>query len=76
MRTTIDIATPILSELRTLGKKEKRSMGSLVSEILAEGLSRRRGRGEKQTFRWISRPMRARVDLEDKEAVHAELDRG
>lgn len=74
MRTTIDIDTPIIREIKALQKKEQRSLGSLVSELLAEALTWRKKRGRRPVLRWISRPMRARVDLADKEAVHALLD--
>jgi hypothetical protein len=55
-------------------KKEGRSMGAIVSELLAEALARRRASRNKPSFGWTSRPMRALVDLADKEAVHAILD--
>ena len=75
-RTTLDIASPVLKELRELQKAERQSLGSLVSQLLAEALAqRRRGRsGSRPAFRWVSRPMKARVDLSDKEAVYAILD--
>ena len=46
----------------------------MFSELLAEALARRRPSRNKPSFRWTSRPMRALVDLADKEAVHAILD--
>ncbi len=75
-RTTLDIASPVLKELKELQKAEGRSLGSLVSQLLAEALAQRRsGRpGSRPTFRWVSRPMKARIDLSDKEAVYAILD--
>jgi hypothetical protein len=73
-RTTLDIDGPILRELRALQQKEGRFMGRIVSELLAEALSQRKGPCEPPRLAWISRPMRARVDLSDKEAVYAVLD--
>ena len=79
MRTTLDIDTPVLEELKRMqrGRKAgKRSLGKLVSELLTEALARRRDEvAEGVGFEWVSKPMRARVDLEDKEAIYAELDR-
>jgi hypothetical protein len=74
MRTTIDIDAPILREIKVLQKGEGKTLGALVSELLADALARRRS-GEKATpFRWISREMQALVDLNDKEALYAEMD--
>jgi hypothetical protein len=74
MRTTLDIEGPILSEVRALHLQEGRSMGAVVSELLAEALARRRSAPAEPAFHWISRAMNARVDLRDKEAVYAVLD--
>jgi hypothetical protein len=73
-RTTLDIDGPILREVRVLQKKEGRSMGKIVSELLAEALARRRSPAEPPRLTWTSRPMGARVDLSDKEALQALLD--
>ena len=73
MRTTLDIDDPILREVRAIHDKEGRSMGAIVSELLAEALASRRPRA-RPPFRWTARRMKALVDLNDKEAVHAALD--
>lgn len=79
VRTTLDIDTPVLEELKRLQKREpgaRKSLGRLVSELLTEALARRRDEvAEMPGFEWISKPMKARVDLEDKDALYAELDR-
>jgi hypothetical protein len=75
MRTTLDIDDPILREVKAIHEKEGRSMGAVVSELLADALGRRRGSGTRPTrFHWTSRPMNALVDLGDKDAVYAALD--
>jgi hypothetical protein len=74
MRTTLDIDDPILKEVRTLHEREGRSMGAIISELLAEALARRRSSVARPSFSWTSREMKALVDLSDKEAVHAVLD--
>jgi hypothetical protein len=74
-RTTVDIDQPILRDLKRLQKQEGKSLGRLVSDLLAEALTRHKtARGQPAPFRWISRSMRPRVDLSDKEALHAALD--
>lgn len=74
MRTTVDIDTPILEQLKALQRKSGESLGRLVSELLADALARRQRNPKPPTFHWTARPMRALVDLEDKDAVHAILD--
>lgn len=75
-RTTIDIDAPILHDLKRLQKRERKSLGRLVSDLLAQALGSHGARApERREFSWVSRAMGARVDLEDKEAVHAVLDR-
>ncbi|SIO55772.1 hypothetical protein SAMN05443247_08120 [Bradyrhizobium erythrophlei] len=76
MRTTIDIDDPILREVKAIHEKEGRSIGAIVSELLAEALAGRRPSRAKPPFRWTSKPMKALVDLADKEAVYAVLDSG
>ena len=78
MRITINIATPIFDELKRMQQRDGGTLGELVTGLLAEGIeSRRRGRSD-PAFTWISEPMRARVDLTDKDALAAQegLERG
>ncbi|MCK6556281.1 antitoxin [Candidatus Binatia bacterium] len=75
MRTTIDIDDPILKEVKRLRKREGRSLGRLVSDLLAESLARRRNAVQtEKAFAWIQRSMGARVDLGDKDLIHSILD--
>ena len=74
MRTTIDIDDPILREVKAIHEREGRSIGAIVSELLAEALAGRRPSRAKPSFRWTSRPMKALVDLADKDAIYAILD--
>lgn len=74
-RTTLDIDTPLLEELKKMQKKEKKSLGALVSQLVAEALARRsRTREKHREFRWATRAMRARVDITDRDALYAALD--
>lgn len=73
-RTTVDIDLPLLKELKRLQKREKKSLGRLVSDLLARALADERvRRSEPRTFEWISRPMGLLVDLTDKDALEAAL---
>jgi hypothetical protein len=76
MRTTLDIDAAILREVKALHAREGRSMGAIVSELLAEALAQRRSTRVAPSFRWTSRAMKPQVDLSDKEAVYAVLDLG
>ncbi len=73
MRTTLDIAAPVLKQLKQLRKREGGSLSSLASRLLAQALAGS-GRREVTPFEWAKRPMRATVDLADKEAVYSILD--
>jgi hypothetical protein len=77
MRTTVDIDPPVLGELKRLQKKERKSLGRLVSDLLADALGRRRHRtsSERPVFQWTQRSMAARVELTDKDALYRVLDR-
>ena len=74
MRTTLDIDDPILREVKAIHEREGRSIGAVVSELLAEALARRRPLRARPSFRWTSRPMKPLVDITDKENVYAVLD--
>ena len=76
MRTTLDIDAPILREVKALHEREGRSMGAIVSELLAEALAGRLLSPAAPAFRWTSRDMKPLIDLADKEAVYAALDAG
>ncbi|HEY3110315.1 MAG TPA: antitoxin [Chloroflexota bacterium] len=73
-RTTLDIDSVILTEVRALQKREARSMGSIVSELLAEALAQRAEPRPAPRLVWVSRPMTALIDVTDKDALYAALD--
>ena len=66
-RTTLDIDDPILKEIKAIGKREGRSLGKIVSQLLAEALVKQKTSAKSPKFKWVSRPMRALVDLSDKD---------
>ncbi len=76
MRTTIDIDEPILNEVRSVQKREGKSLGRVVSDLLAVGLAELRSGAAPASKRltWVSREMGARVDLADREALYDAMD--
>jgi hypothetical protein len=77
MRTTLDIDAPILKDLKRLQRREGKSLGRLVSDLLAVALAASRQRGSEPAapvFKWIARPMHARVDLADQHALLDAMD--
>jgi hypothetical protein len=74
MRTTLDIDQRILKELKSRGKVEGKSLGALASELLAQALVRPRTGVAPPPFTWSSRPMGAKVDIADKDALYKALD--
>lgn len=70
-RTTIDIDPVILRRLKERQRREGKSRGRLVSELLAASLTEEAA--TPPPFAWAAKPMRARIDLEDHEAVRRAL---
>lgn len=75
MRTTLSIDTPILDEVKRIQRTEGGSLGRVVTQLLSEALARREnGLKGSSRLEWLSKPMKARVDLADREAVYEILD--
>ena len=76
-RTTLDIDTPLLKELKRLRRTEKKSLGRLVSDLVAQALVVHRCRERTSpAFAWVSQDMQAKVDLADRDAVYDALETG
>jgi len=74
-RTTINIDAPVLAEAKKVADRERKSLGAVVSELLADALARRsRGPAPATPLHWTAKPMRERVELTDKEALYGALD--
>lgn len=72
-RTTIDIAAPVLRELKQRQRREGKTLGVLASELLAQALADEPA--EAEPLHWHAQDMgTASVDLDDKDAVWAVLD--
>jgi hypothetical protein len=76
MRTTVDIDDPILSEIRKMQIREGKPMGRLISDLLAQSLAaaKRSTAEPAPAFQWVSKNMRARIDLADKHALLDAMD--
>lgn len=72
-RTTINIDPTILRRLKERQRREGKSLGQLVSQLLASSLAEE-GSSQPPPFRWTAKSMAARVDLEDQEAVRRALE--
>lgn len=72
MRTTVDLDPLILAQLKARQLVEGKSLGELVSELLAPAL--RSPVAPPAEFRWPSRSMQPLVDLDDKDAVWAAME--
>lgn len=76
MRTTVDIADPILDDVRRVQETEGKTLGQVITELLAEGLAVRLSGAPPSEFHWIAKPLHPRIDLRDKDALWSALDRG
>ena len=67
----MDIDDPVLRDLKEMQKREGKSLGRLISDLLAHALGqRRRQKAATPEFRWATHSMGARVDLADRDAVY------
>jgi hypothetical protein len=72
MRTTIDLDDDILRALKRRQREERKTLGQLVSELLAQALAAEPG--PRPDIRWATADLQPRIDLDDKDAVWAVLD--
>lgn len=76
MRTTVDIDDPVLKDLKKLQKKEGKSLGRLISDLLAQAIGdRKSAKAHRRSIQWISKDMGARVDVADTEAVYSAMEK-
>lgn len=73
-RTTIDIDPGVLRQLKARQRREGKTLGRLVSELLGTAMAADGDAPPPAPLAWSSRPMRALVDLDDPEAVRRALD--
>lgn len=74
-RTTLNLDSSVVDELRRRSRQERKSLGELASELLARELREEPG-PEPRPFSWISRDLgKPAVDLEDKDSLSSLLER-
>ncbi len=73
-RTTLDLDATVLRELKRRQQKDNKTLGQLVSELLARALAAEAAAEPPPPLQWTSQPLGLKVDLEDKEAVSKILD--
>jgi len=70
-RTTLNIDSSVLRELRARSRDEHKSIGEIASQLLARALREKPAKPSSR-FSWVSHDLGApAVDLEDKGALHA-----
>ncbi len=74
MRTTIDLDPTLLRELKQRARREGKTLGRLASEVLSAALAQEVPAGPPPPLAWSSRPMGARVDLDDPEALRRAME--
>lgn len=73
-RTTLDIDASVLRQLKKRKQKEHKTLGQLVSELLAQALADSKVDEPPPPLQWVSQAMGPKIDLDDKEAVWKILD--
>jgi hypothetical protein len=75
MRTTVDIDDPILKDLKKIQQKEGKSLGRLISDLLAQALGERQSaKAPTRPVRWLAKAMGARMDPADGEALYVVME--
>lgn len=74
-RTTINIDPTVLRQVKRLARSQGKTLTQVVSELLAIALANPNRGAPFSELSWNAKPMRARVDLEDKEALYDVLER-
>jgi NAD(P)-dependent dehydrogenase (short-subunit alcohol dehydrogenase family) len=69
------VAAVVISSDERLQRREGKSLGRLVSDLLALALAtqQRSSQPAAPAFKWIARSMHARVDLADKHALRSRM---
>ena len=73
-RTTVDIDASVLRELKKRQLRERKTLGQLISELLAKAIESENDTTGARPFSWVSRDLQPRVDIKDKDALWSVLD--
>lgn len=72
-RTTVDIDASVLRELKKRQERERKTLGKLISELLAKAMESENNRPG-APFTWVAKDLQPRIDMEDKDALWSVLD--
>lgn len=76
MKATIELDESVMAQLERLRKEQGTSLSQLIADLLNQALKQRPVPDENDHApRWISREMHARVDIADRDAVWAAMER-
>ncbi len=74
-RTTVNLDASVLGQLKRRQHKERKPLSELVNQLLARALAETETEEDApRPLRWTSRAMKARIDIEDKDALLQALD--
>lgn len=73
-RTTVDIDASVLRELKKRQKRERKTLGQLISELVAKAVESENHAAASPPFSWVTKDLQPRIDLEDKDALWSILD--
>lgn len=73
-RTTVDIDASVLRELKKRQARERKTLGQLISELLAKAMASEDETTAATPLTWVAKDLEPRVDLEDKDALWSVLD--
>ncbi|MEL6338791.1 MAG: antitoxin [Myxococcota bacterium] len=75
MRTTVDIDAPVLRAVKELQRREGKSLGRTISDLLQLALAHRAVTDRKPAkLNWTSKTMGSRVELSDRDAIYDAMD--
>ena len=73
-RTTVDIDASVLRELKKRQARERKTLGQLISELLAKAMASEDDAIASPPLTWVAKDLEPRVDFEDKDALWSLLD--
>ena len=73
-RTTVDIDASVLRELKRRQERERKTLGQLISELLAKAIESENDTSPAKPISWLTKDLQPRVDIEDKDALWSALD--
>ena len=74
-RTTVNLDASVLGQLKRRQHREGKALSELVNQLLARALAETESSEDTvRPLQWKSRAMRARVDIEDRDALLQALD--